>query len=272
MSRTAKAETSGNDHIALSYLNLREKGGDVSCLFRKITDQANLKSLQDYKQCWERLTSCLAVGWDCSHICCKFIASEPVYFVLCSCSSEGQAAVFRAGALFHWKSNPRLLCYLQTLEAEGLNGHKTARRLNIKHCGYFDEVVSSDKRCRSMPEGGFQNNWNREIPTRLVLTACERKKAWILVKRLLAIAVNSYCRSFTSNYSFNWTNIKFEFIFAVLLQPTTPSHYFGRIKGTSQERGEHGGLQQPQAQNNTEYSVGNKLFQNPQVHFPRCEF
>lgn len=51
MSRTAKAETSGNDHIALSYLNLREKGGDVSCLFRKITDQANLKSLQDYKQC-----------------------------------------------------------------------------------------------------------------------------------------------------------------------------------------------------------------------------
>lgn len=45
MSRTANAETSGNDHIALSYLNLWEKGGDVSFLFRKITDQANLKSL-----------------------------------------------------------------------------------------------------------------------------------------------------------------------------------------------------------------------------------
>lgn len=182
------AETPGNDHIAPSGLSLWEKGGkaQVSFFFRKITDRANLKSLQDHNQCWESLMSCLALGLDCSHILFKFLAHEPVspVFLLCSCSSEGQAAAFNTGALYHWISTPdcKVICkrWEQRMREQKDTRHEGGS--NIKYHGYFDEVVPCGKRQNNMQEGGFKRSGAEKSPHTWHWLDLTRKK----VKRLLA--------------------------------------------------------------------------------------
>lgn len=49
MSRAGMAETPGKDHRALPWLSLWEEGGEVSILFRKITDQVIPQSLQEHE-------------------------------------------------------------------------------------------------------------------------------------------------------------------------------------------------------------------------------
>lgn len=127
------AETPGNDHVAPSWLNFWEKGGKVSFLFRKITDQVKVKSLQDHKQWWESLTSRLALGLDCSHVFCKFIASESVslvflFFYAAVLQKDKQQLSMQVP--FATENQPPD-CYLQMLgvEGEGVKRHKTWRRL-----------------------------------------------------------------------------------------------------------------------------------------------
>lgn len=107
----------------------------ASC--RKITDQVNLKSLQDHKQWWESLTNCLALGLDCSHIFLQvysFWASlSRVLFLCVQLLSQAQAAAFSAGALCCWKSSPRLLLVNAVSRGRGskrIPDMKEARTLN----------------------------------------------------------------------------------------------------------------------------------------------
>lgn len=189
------AETPGNDHVAPSWLSLWDKGGKVSFPVRKITDQANLKSLQDHKQWWESLTSCLALGSNCSHVFCKFIASEPVSLVfLFFCAAvlqkdKQQVSMHVPSATENQPQTVICKAGSRGWESKRTQDRKEAQALSTTDILMkFYHVIKGGSACK---RGDFKRNWSTEIPTYPALTGFDKEKSLNFGKEASCTVLNS---------------------------------------------------------------------------------